>query len=309
MLTGLPALGSGLGHRVELAEEIEAHADRIDWLEVITERFLFAPADEREWLKGLTGRFPVVPHGLELSIGSEREPDAAYVEELAALVADVDAPWFSDHLSFTRTGSVDVGLLVPLPRTREVARRLGRRAGRVQEAVGRPFLLENITYYVDMATPLTEAQFITEVMEHCECGLLLDLANLDINARNHGFDPLEFLDAIPVERVVQVHLAGGVDGDVDEDGERLSLDSHGAAIPARVWGLLAELVSRTHLNATLVERDQNFPDDFGDLLAEIDRARTVLRSRSADGPSAGRIADEPSGRRIAGGAAQPAGGT
>ena len=298
MLTGLPALGSGLGHRVELAEAIEAHADRIDWLEVITERYLFAPADEREGLGELARRFPIVPHGLELSIGSEQEPEAAYVEALAVLAADIDAPWFSDHLSFTRTDRVAVGLLVPLPRTREVARRLGRRARRVQEAVGRPFLLENITYYVDMATPLTEAQFITEVMEHCECGLLLDLANLDINARNHGFDPLEFLDTIPVERVVQVHLAGGVDG----DGDRLSLDSHGAAIPGRVWDLLAELVSRTHVNATLVERDQNFPDDFGDLLAEIDRARTILRSpgsRDSDDP------DGPAGPRVA---ARPVGG-
>ncbi|GAA4207463.1 DUF692 domain-containing protein [Streptosporangium oxazolinicum] len=290
MLTGLPALGSGLGHRTELAEAIEAHADRIDWLEVITERYLFAPADERERLRELVRRFPIVPHGLELSIGSEREPDAAYVQALAALVADIDAPWFSDHLCFTRTDRVDVGLLVPLPRTREVARRLGRRARRVQEAVGRPFLLENITYYVDLATPLTEAQFVTEVLEHCECGLLLDLANLDINARNHGFDPLEFLDAIPVERVVQVHLAGGVDG----DGDRLSLDSHGAAIPARVWDLLAELVSRTRVKATLVERDQNFPDDFGDLLAEIDRARTALRPR-ATGERAGRVTAQRAG--------------
>ncbi|MEU4538479.1 DUF692 domain-containing protein [Streptosporangium sp. NPDC023825] len=296
MLTGLPALGSGLGHRVELAEAIEAHAGRIDWLEVITERYLFAPADERERLEELVRLFPVVPHGVELSIGSEREPDGAYVEALAALVADIGAPWFSDHLCFTRTERVDVGLLVPLPRTREVARRLGRRARRVQEAVGRPFLLENITYYVDLATPLTEAQFITEVMEHCECGLLLDLANLDINARNHGFDPLGFLDAIPLERVVQVHLAGGVgvDGDGDGDGGRLSLDSHGAAIPDRVWDLLAELVSRTHVNATLVERDQNFPDDFGDLLAEIDRARTVLRSRTG-GSDGGRVAARPAG--------------
>ncbi|MGJ6965738.1 DUF692 domain-containing protein [Streptosporangium sp. G11] len=291
MLTGLPVLGSGLGHRVELAEAIEAHADRIDWLEVITERYLFAPADECERLRELARRFPIVPHGVELSIGSEREPNAAYVRALAELVADIDAPWFSDHLCFTRTDRVDVGLLVPLPRTREVARRLGRRARRVQEAVGRPFLLENITYYVDMATPLTEAQFITEVMEHCECGLLLDLANLDINARNHGFDPLEFLDTIPVERVVQVHLAGGVDG----DGDQMSLDSHGAAIPARVWDLLAELVSRTRVNATLVERDQNFPDDFGDLLAEVDRARTVLRSRVAGGPAGRRVAAQPAG--------------
>ncbi|MEU8383028.1 DUF692 family multinuclear iron-containing protein, partial [Streptosporangium sp. NPDC048865] len=128
MLTGLPALGSGLGHRVELAEAIEAHAGRIDWLEVITERYLFAPADDHERLRELAGRFPIVPHGVELSIGSEGEPNAAYVEALAELVADVGAPWFSDHLCFTRTDSVDVGLLVPLPRTREVARRLGRRA-------------------------------------------------------------------------------------------------------------------------------------------------------------------------------------
>ncbi|MFD0690207.1 DUF692 family multinuclear iron-containing protein [Actinomadura fibrosa] len=306
-MTVLPDLGSGLGHRAELADAIDEHAGRIDWLEVITENVLYAPADDRERLRDLARRFPVVPHGVELSIGSDREPDPGYVEALADLVEEIDAPWFSDHLCFTRTDRIALGLLAPLPRTSELARRLGRKAQRVQDAVGRPFLLENITYYVDMATPLTEAQFIAEVMEHCDCGLLLDLANLDINARNHGFDPLEFLDTVPVERVVQVHLAGGYEAGADPgattdtgtgDGAglhaagdaELAIDSHATQVPDRVWDLLDELLARTHVNATLVERDQRFPDDFGELLAEVDRARAALRNAqgaAAVPPSAG----------------------
>lgn len=269
------ALGSGLGFRAGLAGDIERHADRIDWLEVITEHFLFG-RDARERLREMARRFTIVPHGVELSIGSDREPDDAYLEALATLVDEIDAPWFSDHLCFTRTDQVELGLLAPLPRTRQVARRLAGRAQWVQRTVGRPFLLENITYYVDLATPLTEAQFIAEVMEHCDCGLLLDVANLDINARNHGFDPLEFLDTIPLERVVQVHLAGG-----DED-EQMSLDTHGAAVPARVWDLLDEVVARTPVRAALVERDGNFPGDFTELLDEVDRARAVLDGRPAE---------------------------
>lgn len=269
-MSELRELGSGLGYRAELADMIDRHADRIDWLEVITEHFLFAPADRRERLHALAARFPIVPHGVELSIGSDGDVDGDYLEALAALVAEIDAPWFSDHLCFTRTDQVALGVLAPLPRTRETAHWLGRKAQRVQDAVGAPFLLENITYYVDLATPLSEAQFITEVMESCECHLLLDLTNLDINARNHDFDPLEFLDTIPVERVTQVHLAGG------EDGEP-SLDTHGEPVPPRVWDLLAELVSRTTVQATLVERDRNFPDDPYELLVEVDRARTLLR--------------------------------
>ncbi|MCP2342171.1 hypothetical protein FHU30_007563 [Actinomadura rupiterrae] len=258
-----------------MAEEIDRHADRIDWLEVITEHYLFAD-EARERLRLLARRCPIVPHGVELSIGSDREPDAAYVEALAGLVEEIDAPWFSDHLCFTRTDRVALGLLAPLPRTREVARRLAGKAQRVQQAVGRPFLLENITYYVDLATPLTEAQFIAEVMEHCDCGLLLDLANLDINARNHGFDAIEFLQTIPLERVTQVHLAGGI------DGEDMALDTHGEAVPSRVWDLLDELVARTPIQATLIERDTDFPDDFTELLTEIDRARTALTARPAE---------------------------
>ncbi|MFC4016003.1 DUF692 domain-containing protein [Nonomuraea purpurea] len=274
MDTDLPELGSGLGYRAQLDEAIAAHADRIDWLEVISEHFMFAPPERREKLRSLAERFPIVPHGIELSVGSPGPLDADYVDALATLVAEVDAPWFSDHLCFTRTDEVALSTLVPLPRTLQVARAVARKARQVQRAVGAPLLLENITDYLGMAAPLTEAQFICEVLEHCECGLLLDLANLDINARNHAFDPVEFLENIPLERVVQVHLAGGI-----EDGP-LAIDSHSTPVPPGVWALLRELRARAPVRASLLERDQDFPDDFGTLLADINRARAVLTGQS-----------------------------
>ncbi|MHC5699938.1 DUF692 domain-containing protein [Streptomyces sp. PKU-MA01144] len=272
MLSGLPCLGSGLGYRPELAAAIGDHSDRIDWLEVITEHYLFEPGDQRETLLDLRRRFPIVPHGVELSLGAPEETDGRYLDALAQLVADVGAPWFSDHLSFTRAGDVALGTLVPLPRAREVAREVGHRAQAAQDAVGVPLLLENITYYLDLPAPLTEAQFITEVMEHCECGLLLDLTNLDVNARNHGYSPEEFLDSIPLERVVQVHLAGGE----DDPAGAMALDTHAAPVPEQVWTLLSELVKRAPVRTTLLERDALFPEDFAELQADLDRARAVL---------------------------------
>ncbi|MEU6704979.1 DUF692 domain-containing protein [Streptomyces wuyuanensis] len=280
-LTDLPFLGSGLGYRAEFADAIADPAHRIDWLEVISDHYLFAPADVREKLAELRKRFRIVPHGLELSIGGPEDPNPRYVDALARLVDDVDAPWFSDHLCYTRAGGVSLATLTPLPRNREVAREVGRRAQRVQDAVGRPLILENVTYHIDLESPLSEARFITEVMEHCDCGLLLDLTNLDINSRNHGYSTRDFLDTIPLERVVQVHLAGGVPSD---DG-RVAIDSHSEPVPPAVWDLLARLVERASVRATLIERDQDFPEDFGEMQEDLDRARLLLGSATA--PTAG----------------------
>ncbi|MFE5540428.1 DUF692 family multinuclear iron-containing protein [Streptomyces sp. NPDC056519] len=264
----LPHLGSGLGYRRELADGIAASGTGVDWLEVITEHYLFAPPDTREALRELRRGHPLVPHGLELSLGSPQPPDPGYVEALAELVEEIGAPWFSDHLCFTRADAISVGTLAPLPRSRAVARDVARRAQRVQDEVGVPLILENITYHIDLPNPLTEAQFIAEVMEHCTCGLLLDLTNLDINSRNHHYDVGEFLDTIPVERVVQVHLAGGT-----QDPDGTARDTHSAPVPERVWGLLAELSARADIKATLLERDQDFPEDFAEITAEVGRAR------------------------------------
>ncbi|GAA5060997.1 hypothetical protein HNP84_008880 [Thermocatellispora tengchongensis] len=266
-LSTLPYLGSGLGHRGELDEPIRSAAGKIDWVEVISEEYLFADDGRRERLERLRELFPIVPHGAELSIGSPGEPDPLYLDALARLVDELDAPWFSDHLGYRCAEPSGPGALMPLPRSREVARELAAKARTVQAAVGAPFLLENIAYQVDLPAPMSEADFVAEVLEHCEAGLLLDLAALDANAAGHGYDPLAYLDRVPLERLVEVHLSGGA----GRDGR--AEDARSRPVPERVWALLDEVVARCPVPAVLIERDRDFPEDFTDLLDEVERAR------------------------------------
>lgn len=275
MLAGLPFLGVGLGYRPDLDRQIWANQASIDWLELISEHYLARPREQLDQALRLRGAFPLVPHGVELSIGTPGELDPAYLDALAELVALVGAPWCSDHLCFTRAGGIALGQLTPLPRTRAVAADVARKARQVQERVGVPFLLENISYYIDIEGQLSEAEFLTEVMEGCECGLLLDLANVFVNAGNHGFSALEFLAAIPLERVVQVHLAGG------EESPDALLDTHSAPVPDEVFALLRHLVERApNLRAVLIERDSDFPDDFQELADDLAGAREILGVRA-----------------------------
>ncbi|WP_378740068.1 DUF692 family multinuclear iron-containing protein [Nocardia brasiliensis] len=268
-LGSLPALGVGLGYRRELDAAIMANQESIDCLEIITENFLETPVGGP--LELLRDRFPLTPHGVEMSIGTEGPLDTGYLDDLADLVARVDAPWCSDHLSFTRAGGVSIGQLTPLLRTREMAEEIAGKARQVQERVGTPFLLENITYHLDFPAELSEAEFITRVVETAGCGLLLDLTNVFINSVNHRYDPVEFLNSIPLERVVQLHLAGGYwsDGTL--------LDSHSAPVPGEVWELLDYLAGRAPaVRCVILERDQEFPDDFDELTADLRRARAAI---------------------------------
>ena len=266
-----PFLGVGLGFRPELETQIFQNRESIDWLEVISEHYLGRPAARLEQVTRLREAFVLVPHGVELSIGTSGEPDGAYVDALAAFVDQINAPWFSDHLCFTRADGIALGQLIPLARTRELAVEVGRKAHWIQRAVGRPFLLENITYYFDLDTGMSEAEFITEVLERGDCGLLLDLTNAYTNASNHGSDPLDFLRAIPMERVVQIHLAGGTQG-----GDVL-LDSHNSAVPPEVFDLLkAACEMAPNLKGVMIERDQDYPEDFAELARDLVTARAIF---------------------------------
>lgn len=270
MLSTLPHLGVGLGYRDELRSFIATHRAAVDWLELITEHYIQTTPDRRDRATELQEDFILSPHGIEMSIGTNGPVDEQYLDELASLVASINAPWFSDHLSFTRAGGIALGQLTPLTRTLETARQVAKRAQYVQDRVGAPFLLENITYYFELSPTMTESQFITEVLEHCDCGLLLDVANLYINSVNHGFDPGDFLDSIPLERVVQLHLAGG------EWSHDTLVDAHGFPVPPEVWSLLPEVVRRCDVKGIIIERDQNFPDDDQELLHDLTRARAIL---------------------------------
>ncbi|MFW6695885.1 DUF692 domain-containing protein [Streptomyces sp. MAR4 CNX-425] len=270
-----PRLGVGLGYRKPLHEHIVDNARGIDWLEVITDQFLYDP-DARAALREPRGHFPLVPHGLEMSVGSQEPLDEDYLRGVVALANLVDAPWASDHLCFTRGRGLALDSLNPVVRTVDNARHIAGKAQQVQDALGRPFLLENITYYVDMPGELTEAEMITEVMEHCTCGILLDLSNVLINAGNHGFDPYRFLDELPLERVEQVHLAGSSPA---AHRDEMLIDRHDHPLGGDVLALFAYLLERCDVKAVLMERDDDFPEDFQEIVADLDKARQVVGER------------------------------
>ncbi len=159
---------------------------------------------------------------------------------------------------------------------------IAAKARQVQETVGLPFLLENITYTFTLPGELSEAEFIEAVMEQSGCYLLLDVTNVYTNARNLGFDAMEFLTKIPLERVVQLHVAGGQ----WKDG--LLLDSHDSSVPAEVWPLAGYVIDHAPVRGILVERDANFPADFAELLRDVDRAADQIRLASDRIPSSAR---------------------
>lgn len=269
---GLPEMA--IGYRAELGREIERLKLETRYLEVIADQFIGQTPERFELAVELADDFIVVPHSLELSIGSIDAYDRAYAEELVAFAHTLGAPWFSDHLCFTRTRRVRLNSLTPVERTRDMARMVARRACELQQAAGIPFLLENITYHVDLGGELSEHEFLQEVLELSGCGLLLDLANVEINAHNHGYDPYEFLSRIPLERVMQVHLAGG------EEYGGILYDSHSHDTPASVWKLLEFVVSQASPRAVVIERDSNFPSDLSSVWAELSFGNDILTRTS-----------------------------
>ncbi|WP_242589541.1 DUF692 domain-containing protein [Corallococcus macrosporus] len=271
-LDDVPVLGVGIGYRPELRDQQLQFMDRIDWFELIADRYVRSVPESFERALPMLDTHPLVPHALEMSIGTAGPLDVGYCEEVGELTRLVRAPFTSDHLCLTQAGGMELGQLTPLPFTEAGVRRCAAKTRQVQEIIGLPFLLENITYPFAFRSPMGEAEFITRVVTDADCGLLLDLANLFINSQNHRYDPYAFLDALPLERVIQVHLAGG------ERRAGQWIDSHSQRVDAHpeVWSLLEYLVQRTQVRAILIERDQNFPEEFQEMLQDIQRAQEIL---------------------------------
>jgi uncharacterized protein (UPF0276 family) len=270
----LPTLGVGLGFRQPFRAELFRQRERVDFLEIIADHYLDpSPEQERE-LELLAAHFTLIPHGLNLSLGSAEGLDSAYVRRLARLVQRLRPPWWSEHLAFTRAGGREIGHLAPLPATREAVAVLARNMAEVRRWIEAPLILENITYTVALpGAELEEADFLAEVLEQADCGLLLDVMNLQANAVNHGYDPGRFLDRLPLDRVVQLHFAGGQWSD-----GRL-VDSHSHPTPAEVWRLLETVVERAPVKGIILERDENIPP-LGELLEELARAREIGRQHA-----------------------------
>lgn len=271
MLNEIPFLGAGLGFRREIKEEILSAADRIGFLELIADQYIDKPLVREQEAAELSQKFPVVLHGVDLSVGTDCPIDRAYLQGLRRVAEMVRPKWVSDHLCFTRVPGNSLGQLTPLSFHEEVVDIVVSHVRQVAEAFDCPFLLENISYYfVVPPSTMTEAEFITRVVRESGCWLLLDIANIRNNAVNNNYDPYEFIDRIPLDRVVQVHLAGST------YLKGVMIDSHSQPVSPEVFDLLRYAAPRMPaLKGVLVERDQNFPP-AEELFAELDKVREVL---------------------------------
>jgi len=264
-----PALGYGLGLRVEHYEELLAGDPRVDWLEVLSENYMVDGGRPLDWLARFRERWPLVLHGVSLSIGGSDPLDRDYLARLSALARFAQPAWISDHLCWTGVDGTNLHDLMPLPYTEEALAHVVERVKQVQDVLGRRIALENVSSYVAFRdSQMGEAQFLAEVARRADCLILLDINNVHVSARNQGFDARDYLATLPVERVQQFHLAGH-----EDDGD-LIIDTHDAPIVDSVWSLYADAVRRFGPVSTLIERDDHIPP-LAELLGELDRARDI----------------------------------
>lgn len=268
----LPALGAGAGLRHSHFEEIISSRPDCDWFEVITENFINYGGWVRECLREIGKHYPLVAHGVGLSVGSTDPLDMEFISKLKLFAEEIKSPWVSDHLCFTMVDHTNLNELIPLPFTSEAVNNCAERIKIIQDQVGKPFLVENVTRYITVSQrEMSEAQFISDVLEKADCGLLLDLTNVFLNSRYHNFDSFKFLDSLPLERVAQIHLAGSR---VNDRGE--IIDAHNAPVFPEVWELLKYTLKVTGPTSLLIEWDNDLPP-LGTLLNEVQICRQVLK--------------------------------
>ena len=271
----LPSLGFGLGLRPPHYGAVLADAPPVDWFEIITENYLVGGGRPLHFLDRVRERYPLVMHGVSLSIGSTAPLDVDYLGRVRALARRCEPEWVSDHLCWTGVGGTNLHDLLPLPYTEEALAHLAPRVMRVQEILGRELVLENVSSYVSYtSSALSEWEFLTELVRRTGCRLLLDVNNVYVSSRNHGFDAREFLEGLPVAAVQQFHLAGHLDL-----GTHV-IDTHDAPVRDEVWDLYAHALKRFGAVSTLLERDDHIPP-LMELVAELGHARGIARGALA----------------------------
>jgi uncharacterized protein (UPF0276 family) len=274
---GLPDLGVGIGLRTVHFGEILAGKPALDWFEVLSENFMDTGGRPLHVLERVVERYPVALHGVSLSIGSTDPLDREYLRKLKALATRTRAAWVSDHLCWTGVLGRNTHDLLPLPYDTATLRHVARRVKQVQDVLERPLVLENPSTYLAYArSSMTEWEFLTALGDATGCGLLLDVNNVYVSSFNHGFDARQYIDGIPAERVVQVHLAGHTNL-----GTHI-LDTHDGRAIAPVWKLYARLIARTGPVSTLFEWDAKIPP-LAAVVKEAAKARAFRTATAATG--------------------------
>jgi hypothetical protein len=262
-------LGFGLGLRTDHFQHVVDEQPHVDWFEITSENFMVAGGKPRYYLRTIGERYPLVMHGVSLSIGSTDPLDYNYLSRLKALADEVDPPWVSDHLCWTSVDHINSHDLLPLPYTEEAVKHVVERVQRVQDFLGRQILLENVSSYLSYNTSeMQEWTFLSEISALADCRILLDINNIYVSSRNHGFSAEDYLAGIDPERVQQFHLAG------HSDYGQYVIDTHDHNIVDPVWDLYRLALRRFGPVSTMIERDDHIPP-FEALCAELDIARDI----------------------------------
>ena len=266
----LPDLGLGLGLRNQHFDHILEQQPEVDWFEVISENFMDSYGRPRHILKQIAERYPVVMHGVSLSIGSTDPVDFEYLRKLKALADEVNPVWVSDHLCWTGVLTINSHDLLPVPLNEESLNHICERISIVQDYLERPIVIENpSTYATFKHSTIPEWEFLTRMAETTDCGLLLDVNNVYVSSFNNDFDPIEYIENIPHDRVVQMHLAGH-----QNCGNHI-IDTHDREVTDQVWELFRLAWQRTEGTSTLLEWDGNIPA-FDVYHAELLKAKTFM---------------------------------
>ena len=275
MVTGTPNLqspqiaGAGLGLRRGLLSQIEEFAEgAVDFLEVAPENWIGVGGRLGRRLRALTEQHPFACHGLSLSLGGPEPLDETFLQRLRRFLDEHQVRVYSEHLSYCSDHG-HLYDLMPIPFTEAAVRHCAARIRQVQDALGRRIAIENVSFYTPLATTMSEREFILAVLREADCDLLLDVNNVHVNSINHRYDAVEFLRAMPPERVAYLHVAGHYNEAAD-----LIVDTHGAAVIPRVFELLTEAYRYCGPKPTLLERDFNFPP-VAELLSEIAQIRAL----------------------------------
>lgn len=271
-----PSLGFGLGLRPTYYSDIFEGDPAVDWFEIISENYMIPGGRPLAMLERIREKYPVAMHGVSMSLASADELDFDYLRDLKALAARIEPAWISDHLAWTGVDGANLHDLLPVPFTWETLRHLTERIARVQDFLGRRILIENASTYVSVkGSQMAENEFLTEVVQRADCLLLLDVNNVYVSGFNHGFDPVQFIDALPIDRVAQLHLAG------HSDHVTHKIDTHDQPVCEDVWELYAHARRKFGDVSTMVERDDNFPP-FGELMQEVERMREIAAMVDAE---------------------------
>ncbi|MCW8444438.1 DUF692 domain-containing protein [Fluoribacter gormanii] len=268
----MPFLGFGLGLRPDYYEEILAQKPDLDWFEILTENYMVPGGKPLYYLDQIRAHYPIVMHGVSLSLGSTDPLDNNYLKQLKELVTRVEPVWVSDHLCWTGVNGINAHDLLPVPYTREAVHHIVSRIQQVQDFLGRPILIENVSSYLTYKqSEMSEWEFILEIVKQADCYILLDVNNIYVSSVNHQFNPMDYIFAMPPERVAQIHLAGH-----SNHGDYI-IDTHDAPVIQPVWDLYAATLQRLGPISSMIERDDNMPP-FAELLAEINHARRIAES-------------------------------